>query len=69
MITVAVTPPRAEKVTCGECHLEARPPIVVLVGKVGRCADRKACAMRQRRQANAEAAQKAGHARRGTTPR
>jgi hypothetical protein len=57
MISTTATPPKAGKVRCLDCGMEARSPIVVEIGKrtenkTGRCADRKACAMRQRREAN-----------------
>jgi hypothetical protein len=53
MITVSAPRPRAERVTCADCGLAARPPIIVAVGKtVGRCADRKACEIRKRRAAS-----------------
>jgi len=57
MISTTATPAKTAKVRCTECGLESRAPIVVEVGsrsenKVGRCADRKACAMRKRRSEN-----------------
>lgn len=57
MISTTATPPKAGKVRCTECGLSARSPIVVEIGhrtenKTGRCADRKACEMRQRRAEN-----------------
>jgi hypothetical protein len=58
MISTTATPTRAAKVICLDCGLTARSPIVVANGAEGkdavhgRCADRQACAMRQRRAAN-----------------
>lgn len=60
MNTTTALPPKAAKATCTECGLTAAPPIVVLVRhhandwhpSIGRCADRKACEVRQLRAKN-----------------
>lgn len=61
MITITSPVPQGVRVRCLECDLRARSPIVVATHEHenggtkeyrGKCSDRKACAMRQRRAAN-----------------
>lgn len=57
MITTTALPPKAEKVTCTKCHLVASrsmiPPTHSFKGELrGRCANRKACEVRQLRARN-----------------
>lgn len=60
MISTTATPPKSTIVTCVACGLSAPSPIVVLVRhhpndrdpSIGRCANRKACEVRQLRARN-----------------
>ncbi len=64
MSTMTAPPPKLTIAKCTSCGLEARPPIVVpniargIETWLGRCANRKACAMRVRRAINRQRQEK-----------